>query len=181
MSVEIHWTHMGEVAAGLRTDAERRLQALAEGHTDLIDLRITGSESRHHRHGAREVRIRCQARGRELVVTRERDELGLALNEALDAFEREVHRLRAQQRDRRSERVPMPPHLGVVDRIFRSEGYGFVLTDSGEQVYFHRNALSGLDFERLEEGNRVGLNIEAGERGPQATVVHAPPPDAPAP
>jgi cold shock CspA family protein/ribosome-associated translation inhibitor RaiA len=180
-NVEIHWTHIAEVAEGVRADAERRLQALAGDHTDLIDLRITGSETRHHRHGAREVRIRCQARGRELVVTRECAELGLALNEALDAFEREVHRLRSQQRDRRSERLPLPPYLGVVDRIFRTEGYGFVLTDSGEQVYFHRNALSGLDFDRLQEGNRVGLNIEAGERGPQATVVHAPPPDAPSP
>jgi len=177
--VEVHWTHMGEVDARLREAVEQRLQALAEGHSDLIDLRVTGSQSQHHRHGAREVRIRCQARGRELVVTRERDELGLALNEAVDAFEREVHRLRAQQRDRRSERPSLPPHLGVVDRIFREQGYGFVLTDSGEQVYFHRNALSGLEFEKLEEGRRVGLNIEAGERGPQATVVHAAPPDAP--
>jgi ribosome-associated translation inhibitor RaiA len=105
---------MGEVDANLRADAERRLQELARDHTDLIDLRITGSQTRHHRHGAREVRIHCQARGRELIVTRERDELGLALNEALDAFEREVHQLRAQQReDRRARRsaVPAPPDV----------------------------------------------------------------------
>jgi CspA family cold shock protein len=179
--MEIHWTHMGEVDPGLRADAERRLRALAADHTDLIDLRITGAETRHHRHGAREVRIRCQARGRELVVTRQRDELGLALNEALDAFEREVHRLRAVQRERRNQRPAAPPHLGVVDRIFREKGYGFVITDSAQQVYFHRNALSGLEFEKLEEGQRVGLNIEPGERGPQASVVLPPPPDAPSP
>jgi cold shock CspA family protein len=39
----------------------------------------------------------------------------------------------------------------------------------------------GLDFEALEEGQRVGLNLEGGEKGPQATVVLPPPPDAPAP
>ena len=114
-------------------------------------------------------------------MTRERDALGLALNEALDAFEREVHELRAQQRDRRSQRPALPPHLGVVDRIFRDQGYGFVLTDSAQRVYFHRNALSGLEFAKLEEGQRVGLNVEAGERGPQATVVLPAPPDAPSP
>jgi cold shock CspA family protein/ribosome-associated translation inhibitor RaiA len=179
--MEIHWTHMDEVDPELRASAAQRLQSLAEGHTDLIDLRVTGRHSQHHRQGAREVRITCQARGRELVVTRERDELGAALVEALDTFEREVHRLRRRQRDRRSDRPPLPPYLGVVDRIFRNEGYGFLLTDSGEQVYFHRNALSGLDFERLEEGHRVGLNIESGERGPQATVVQPAPPDAPSP
>jgi len=179
--MEIHWTHVDEVDAAQRALTEQRLRSLAESHTDLIDVRITGHHSQHHRHGAREIRITCLARGRELVVTRERDELGLALNEALDVFEREVHRLRDKQRARRSDRPPLPPHLGVIDRVFRDEGYGFVLTDSGEQVYFHRNALSGIDFEQLEEGQRVGLNIEEGERGPQATVLHGAPPGAPSP
>jgi len=39
----------------------------------------------------------------------------------------------------------------------------------------------GLDFARLEEGDRVALNVEAGREGLQATTVVAPPPDAPAP
>ena len=70
----------------------------------------------------------------------------------------------------------MPPFLGVVDRVLRDDGYGFILTDGGEQVYFHRNAVKeGLDFERLEEADRVGLNIEAGIEGPQATTVVAAP------
>jgi ribosome-associated translation inhibitor RaiA len=94
---------MDEVEPGLRELAEQRIRGLANGHTDLIDVRITGRHSQHHRHGAREIRITCLARGRELVVTRERDELGLALNEALDVFEHEVHRLREKQRDRRNE------------------------------------------------------------------------------
>jgi CspA family cold shock protein len=179
--MEIHWTHTDEVDAGQRALAEQRIRSLAEAHTDLIDVRITGRHSQHHRHGAREIRITCLARGRELVVTRERDELGLALNEALDVFEREVHRLREKQRDRRNERPALPPHLGVVDQVFRDKGYGFVVTDAGQRVYFHRNSLSGIEFERLEEGQRVGLNIEPGDRGPQATVVHTAPPDAPSP
>ena len=67
--------------------------------------------------------------------------------------------------------------LGVIDRIFREEGYGFILTDDGEQVYFHRNAVKeGLDFDRLEEAERVALNVEAGNEGPQATTVVRPPP-----
>jgi cold shock CspA family protein/ribosome-associated translation inhibitor RaiA len=179
--MEIHWTHMEEIEPHVRAAAEDRVRALAGDHSDLIDVRVTGRHTLHHRLSAREVRITCQARGRELVVVREKDELGAALDAALDVFEREVHRLRRKRRDRRSERPPLPPHLGVVDRVFRADGYGFVLTDSGDQVYFHRNALSGLDFERLQEGDRVGLNIEPGERGPQATVVHAAPPDAPSP
>jgi cold shock CspA family protein len=66
--------------------------------------------------------------------------------------------------------------------VFADDDYGFILTDAGEQVYFHRNAVhGGLAFERLAEGDRVGLNFEAGENGLQATVVRPAPPGAPAP
>ena len=45
------------------------------------------------------------------------------------------------------------------------------------EVYFHRNAVKeGLDFERLQESDRVALNLEQGSDGPQATTVIAPPP-----
>ncbi len=175
--MEIHWVGMSELEEAQRDEVEVRLTSLAEGHSDLIDLRITGHETRHHKHGAQEVRITCQARGRELMASRTRPDLGLALHDALDTFEREVHRMRDKRIDRSRARLPEPPCLGIVDRIFRDDGYGFVLTDDGEQVYFHRNAVkNGLDFQRLEEADRVALNIEPGREGPQATVVIAPPP-----
>jgi cold shock CspA family protein/ribosome-associated translation inhibitor RaiA len=184
VSVQIRWSHLDEVEADERSAVERRLMQLAEGHDDLIEVRVIGRGSRHHRRGAREVRIAARARGRELVAARTRDVAGLALNEALDAFEREVLKLRSRRQDRRTERPALPPHLGIVDRLFRAEGYGFVLTDSGEQVYFHRNAVhaaAGFSFETLEEGQRVGLNVEQGREGLQATTLVPAPPDAPSP
>ena len=178
--MDIHWVGLSDLDDTQRANAEARLQALAEGHTDLIDLRITGHQTRHHLHGAKEIRIACLARGKELVAARTRDELGIALIEALDAFEREVHRLRDKRQKARRVRPQGPPYLGIVDKLFPEEGYGFILTDSGEQVYFHRNAVKqGLDFDRLEEADRVGLDIEAGDKGPQAIAVVAPPPGTP--
>jgi len=181
--MQIHWTHMQEIEDALRSKVESRLRSLAEGRSDLIDVRITGKSTEHHRHGDREVRIVCQARGTEIVAVRTRPDLDQALQEALQAFEREVRKVR----DRRSERRPewpgaVPPLLGVVEKIHREEGYGFILTDAGEQVYFHRNAVqAGLDFATLGDGDRVALNVAAGDKGPQATVVSAPTPDVPAP
>jgi cold shock CspA family protein len=68
--------------------------------------------------------------------------------------------------------------MGVIDSVLHGPGYGFILTDAGDRVYFHRNALKqGLEFHALEEGQRVGLNFEAGEKGLQATAVMMPPPD----
>jgi CspA family cold shock protein len=178
--MEIHWTHVEDIEASERQAAEDRIRGLSNGHSDLIDVRVVASKTRHHRRGGCEVRIVCLARGKEIVARRMADNVGLALNEALDAFEREVRRLRDRRAGHRTE-AAMPPDLGIVDRV-HEDGFGFVLTDRGEQVYFHRNAVSGgLEFDQLEEGQRVALSIGEGEEGPQATAVIPAPPDAPVP
>jgi cold shock CspA family protein len=141
-------------------------------------VRITVRPSGHHRHGGHEVRITCEARGKQIVAARTRPDAGLALNEAMDVFEQELRRLRGRRTEQREERErhAPPPELGVIDRVVSDEDHGFILTDAGERVYFHRNALHGaLDFERLEEGQRVGLGVEGGEKGLQATFVRPPP------
>ena len=179
--MNLHWVEPETFREEQRRVAEARLEELARDHSDLIDVRITARPTGHHRHGGQGVRITCQARGKEIVAARTRPDAGLALNEALDAFEREVWRMRHRRTQEREKRPAPPPELGVIDEILADEGYGFIISDSGERVYFHRNAVhGGLDFERLETGQRVGLNIEGGTQGPQATVV-TPPRDEPGP
>src|SRR5512145_2537089 len=93
-SMEIHWYNPNAFPESDRASAEARIVGLVGDHTDVIDVRIAARESGHHRHGGQEVRITCQARGTELVAARTRADAGLALNEALDAFERVLRRLR---------------------------------------------------------------------------------------
>lgn len=170
--MQIHWRNPGVLEDAVRTAAEERILKLAGDRNDLIDIWIDVAREAHHRHGAESVTIRCQARGAELVAHGRDAQTRLALRDALRAFAREVKDLRARRTDRRVERPATPPLRGVVDRVLHEEGYGFVLTEGGEQVYFHRNAVGdGLSFEDLAEGQSVTLNVEPGEEGPQATVV----------
>jgi ribosome-associated translation inhibitor RaiA len=99
--MEIHWRNMESVDETERGAAERKLRALADGHTDLIDLRIAAKPNHHHRQGAQEVHITCQARGKELVAVRTGADLGQALHDAIDAFVAEVRRLRDRRSDHR--------------------------------------------------------------------------------
>jgi len=94
---------MDGVEESERDAAERKIRALADGHSDLIDLRIAAKPSNHHRHGGQEVHITCQARGKEIVATRTGADLGQALHDALDAFVSEVRRLRDRRSDHRAE------------------------------------------------------------------------------
>ena len=180
--MQIHWRHVDPIGPEVRERVEERLRELAGDHGDLLDVRIAAKLTGHHNHGGQEVRIAGHAAGKEIVAARTRPDATQALDEALDAFEREVWRMRDRRTKQRSDRPSGPPELGVVDRVVAGEGYGFILTDGGERVYFHRNAVrEGLRFEALEEGQRVGLDFEAGDKGLQATSVVAPPPDASAP
>ncbi len=79
------WVGLGELATSERSAAETRLERLAEGHDDLIDLRVSGHQNGHHQHGGKEVRIVCRARGRELVATRTGPEMGHARARAPEA------------------------------------------------------------------------------------------------
>jgi ribosome-associated translation inhibitor RaiA len=97
--VEIHWRNLEGLASATRVGIEERLRRLDEGHGDLIKLWLTGATTAHHRHGAQEVSLRCQARGREIVAARTRPDLGQALDEVLDVFEREVRKLRERRSD----------------------------------------------------------------------------------
>ena len=178
----IEWHHADGLRPEQREAADARLLALEGGQRDLIAVRIAARETTHHRHGAKEVRIAGRSHGHELVSLRTAPDLALALEAALDAFERELRELRERRRGSREARNTGPRHAGIVDRILVREGYGFILTDAGEKVYFHRNAVHGkLAFEQLAEGDRVALEFEAGREGLQATAVVEPPPGTPSP
>ncbi len=173
--MEIHWRNAQELSDEQRAKAEEQLSELAAHHRDLIDLTVDVERpTAHHRKGARRVEVRCQARGASLIAHGEAEELGFALRDALRTFRREVERMRTRRRDARSEQPAAAPLRGVVDRVQRADGFGFLITDAGERVYFHRNAVGGgLEFDRLEGGEAVALNYEAGSDGLQATFVHS--------
>lgn len=50
--------------------------------------------------------------------------------------------------------------------------HGFLETEDGGQVYFHRNSVMGGGFEELRVGAAVRFAEEEGEQGPQASTVH---------
>lgn len=64
----------------------------------------------------------------------------------------------------------LTPHAHVI-KLFPKEGYGFLETVNGEEVYFHRNSVLGGGFDKLEVGTEVGFVEEMGDDGLQASTV----------
>lgn len=116
--------------------------------------------------------------GHELVVSRdpgqreEQHDLNQVVRRAFDAAERQLKELVEKQRGEVKTR-PEQQLEGVVVRIFKDKGFGFLRDQSGRQVYFHRNSVLENGFDRMVVG--VGVNFfeheQEGEYGPQASTV----------
>ena len=60
---------------------------------------------------------------------------------------------------------------GKIKRIIRRRSFGFIDAEDGQEVFFHRSALEGIDLDSLEEGNEVEFDVEEGPKGPRAVNV----------
>ena len=60
---------------------------------------------------------------------------------------------------------------GHVAKFVAGEGYGFIETADGREVYFHRNSVLDDAFEHLTVASEVRFVEEMGEKGPQANTV----------
>jgi len=151
--------------------------------------RITGCHvviaqpHRHHRKGRLySVRVDVVVPGGEIVVNREHprdhahEDVYVALRDAFGAaarrLEDHVRRLRGVQKPHAGRRH------GRVSQFFPLLGYGFIKTDDGRDVYFHRHAVAPGDAPALDVGTPVAFGEEEGEDGPQAAFVRV---TAPAP
>ncbi len=133
--------------------------------------------SRHHRRSGAQYRVRIEVsvpRGR-IVVGRDppktwaHGDLYLAVKGAF----REAQRQLADHVRRLDARVKAhaAPAVATVARLMPREGYGFLRTADGREIYFHERSVLDGGFPRLRVGSEVRYVEEAGDEGPQASTV----------
>ncbi len=98
------------------------------------------------------------------------DPLPKVIRSAFNAASRQLIRYKEQKR---MEIKPHPQReaMALIARLFPQDGYGFLKTLDGRDIYFHRNSILHNDFDRLEIGTAVRFAEEMGEKGPQASSV----------
>jgi ribosome-associated translation inhibitor RaiA len=129
------------------------------------------------------VRIELGIPGRrDLAVTHEPDHLQRkfqspdiqnAINEAFRIAERRLRELK----ERREDRSQQPPHeaerefLGQVAEMHPDRDHGFLISNTGSLLYFHRSSMLNGDFDDLVRGDDLHYVEEIGDTGPIATKV----------
>jgi ribosomal subunit interface protein len=153
----------------LRQWIAQRLEDLNARHEDIIHARVTLEKDSHHQQGADEARVVFILAGQTLTASKRAETLDDAAYAALEAIARQLREFREQRQGVIKEPNPRP--RGRIVRLFSDRGYGSIETESQREVYFHANSVHGIPFEKLEVGMVVDLDIEAGEKGPQASRV----------
>lgn len=62
---------------------------------------------------------------------------------------------------------------GVVKSYSEKNGYGFITSDDGENLFVHYTGIIGTGFKTLTEGQRVRFVVVEGAKGPQAVNVES--------
>jgi cold shock CspA family protein/ribosome-associated translation inhibitor RaiA len=114
--------------------------------------------------------------GHELAVDKnpgegnQYDPVDAVIREAFDAARKQLTKLNRKQQGEVKQH-PEQQMAAIVTQLFPEEGYGFIKTLTGEEIYFHRNSVVLDDFDRLEIGTGVQFFLSEGNKGPQASTV----------
>jgi|HigsolmetaGSP11D_1036233.scaffolds.fasta_scaffold00372_9 Cold shock proteins len=158
-----------------------RIRRLERMHDAIIACRVVVERPHRNRHTGNPFRVRVELtlpRKRELVASKEENaepnvQLRTVIARAFDAMERQLRAVTTEQAPRTTYMAPLEqdqPH-GIVVRLFRNEGYGFIKTLDGREFYMHRNSVLHDDFDELRIGTEVRFTPELGDKGPQASTV----------
>lgn len=162
----------------LEAQVREQVQKLEKIYPRLVGCRVS-LEGQHKRSGnICDVHIELRLPGGALVVSREphrtkeryaNPTAGTALRDAFAAAERQLKDYKQRQSGEVKTHEPM--FQGQVAQLNPEQDHGFILTNEGTQLYFHRNSLIDADFAKLKRGDAVHYIASDGDTGPIARKV----------
>lgn len=176
LPLQVTFRHM-ETSEALLADIEEKAEKLDRFSDQIMACRVVvEAPHQHHQKGKLfHVSIDLTVPGGEIVASRSADlnhaheDVYVAVRDAFNAVKRQLEDHARVQRHK-VKLHEAPPH-GKVLRLIPDEGYGFLESAEGKEVYFHRNSVLNDQFDQLEVGSEVRFSEEKGEEGPQASSV----------
>ncbi len=178
LPIQITFRQM-DTSPSVEAHIRERAEALEKYFDRITGCRVVVEQStRRQRKGKLyHIRVDLTVPGREIVVKRDppehhaHEDILVAVRDVFDAARRQLEdHARKMRGDIKSHEEP---GHGRIARLFAQEGYGFIRSSSGDEIYMHKNAVVGGGFDQLAEGDEVRYVIHEGEgeHGPQASSV----------
>lgn len=180
LPLQITFRHMAPSPA-VEAHIRERADALDRFFGRIMACRVVveASARRQQKGKLYHLRVDLTVPGREIVVKRDpsehhaHEDILVAVRDAFDAARRQLEDYARSSRG--DVKAHGTPSHGLVARLVKAEGYGFIRSSEGGEIYMHRNAVVGGGFDALAEGDEVRYVVHEGEgeKGPQATTVVA--------
>ena len=147
---------------------------LEEFYPRISRCRIVVEERDRHHHQGRQFTVSIDLRvpGHEVFVGRDHHEdVYVAVRDAFDAAARQLEDVARLQRG--DVKAHEATQRGTVARLFPEEGFGFIETADGRELYFSRENVVEPTFDRLAAGTVVQFIEDLASEGRQAKRVSA--------
>jgi cold shock CspA family protein len=164
----------------LEEDIRKRVAKLERLYPRLAGCRVAvEAPHKQHRTGnIYETHIEMHVPGGKLVVSREphkprlryaKPDAYASVRQAFKAAENQLKAFKEQQRgDIKAHPVMFQARVA---EVHRERDHGFITTNEGRHLYFHRNSVMDRDFAELAEGDVVHFIEGEGDTGPTASKV----------
>ena len=151
----------------------RKVRKLERLFPRLTSCRVFVEGPEHHRNGGPyQVHLDLTVPGDELAVSRKTGhDLPTAMRDAFNAARNLLESHNGHQIVARNNGHRVALAQAKIVSLFPEQGYGFLATEDGREIFFHRNTVAEDGFQALQVGAMVRFGEELGERGPQATLV----------
>jgi ribosomal subunit interface protein len=140
----------------LKSQIEERANKLERFYDRINSCRVVIDLPQKHKHNGKlyNVKIDLKVPGKELVVNRQSNkDAYVAIRNAFDALERQ---LEDHARIRKGcIKTHEPNNKGIVKRVFKEEGYGFLEGHDGNVYYFSDLNMANTTFAQLAIGDTV--------------------------
>ncbi|WP_448189045.1 HPF/RaiA family ribosome-associated protein [Azospirillum sp. sgz301742] len=170
--------HNMDTSEALEAYIRERSEKLERMYDRLVGMRVAvEKQHRQHRTGnVFDVHIELMVPGQDIVVSRKpakahekyvNPDARTSVRDAFDAAERQL--IEYKQKQRGAVKVHDAEEPGYITQI--NGDHGFLRTNTGTQLYFHRNSCINVVLEELHQGDPVKYVETVGDTGPTASKV----------
>jgi cold shock CspA family protein len=154
------------------------LSELLKVDSHIVECKVLVDRTKKYRKSGNPFQVKVIVRfsaGPDIVVIRDpsgvvmQDPLNTTLHNAFIIVKRKI-----VERNDKSEQGGLrlqAEYSAVVSKLLPEKGYGFLQTDSGKSVFFHRSSVVGDEFDLMEEGMGVWFIEREGNKGLWASTV----------
>jgi ribosomal subunit interface protein len=173
MIIPLQITAQGiELSEGIREAIAEKADRLDKFYDRIMRCKVVVEEPKRHPHEGKlySVRIIMTVPGGEIVTRRVRNaDILVAIRDSFQTARRKLEEFARAQRGEVKIHEGSP--RGRINALFPDQGYGFLESPEGYDVYFHENSVVNRDFDKLAVGMEVRFFEETGDKGPQASSV----------